>query len=180
MSRIGKLPIKINEGTTVTLSENKVTVKGTLGELSLEYQPKIEIKIDNGFIYLLIKGDNKEVNALHGLYRSLIDNMVQGVSRGFQKELELRGIGYRVSDQQGNLILNIGYSHPITIEKVDGIKFTVTDNVNIKIEGIDKQLVGQVSAKIRKLRPPEPYKGKGIRYKDEVVIKKSGKSSSGV
>lgn len=180
MSRIGKLPIKINEGTTVTLSENKVTVKGALGELSLEYQPKIEIKIDDGFIYLLTKGENKEVNALHGLYRSLIDNMMQGVSNGFQKELELRGIGYRVTDQQGNLILNIGYSHPITIEKVDGIKFTVTDNVNIKIEGIDKQLVGQVSAKIRKLRPPEPYKGKGIRYKDEIVIKKSGKSSSGV
>ena len=177
MSRIGNVPIKLNNGISITNKGNLISVKGELGELSLEYIPKVDIKIDEEYVYVLAKNDDKESKALHGLYRALINNMVQGVSVGFSKELELRGIGYRVAEEDGSLILNVGYSHPIKIGKIEGIKFTVIDNTNIKVEGIDKQLVGEVAANIRKIRKPEPYKGKGIRYKDEIVIKKSGKSS---
>ena len=178
MSRIGDNPIKIDNNTQVVIDSGSISVKGPIGSLSLKYLPKIDVRTDKEYIYVTTKGNDKESRSLHGLYRSLINNMVQGVNTGFIKELELRGIGYRVTEENGGLVLNLGYSHPIKIEKIDGIKFSVTDNIKIKVEGIDKQLVGQVASNIRKLRKPEPYKGKGIRFVDEVVIRKSGKSTT--
>lgn len=177
MSRIGKIPIEIKEGINIDISDDLITVKGPKGELSVMNSPRVKIEIKDNNIYVTRKTDQKEDKAFHGLYRSLINNMVIGVTEGFSKELEIRGIGYRVAMENNDLVINVGYSHPVTVKKIEGINFSIVDNNFIKVEGIDKQLVGQVAANIRSIRKPEPYKGKGIRYKDEVVIKKAGKTA---
>ncbi len=177
MSRIGKIPIQIKEGITVDISEERITVKGPKGELSIPNSFRVKVELKNGEVTVQRRSDQKEDKAFHGLYRSLINNMVIGVAEGFTKELEIRGIGYRVVLDNDNLVINVGYSHSVIVKKVEGIEFNITDNNFIKISGIDKQLVGQVAANIRSIRKPEPYKGKGIRYKDEIVVKKAGKSA---
>jgi large subunit ribosomal protein L6 len=177
MSRIGKIPIEIKEGITIDVSSELISVKGPKGELSVTNSPRVNIEVKDNNIYVTRKTDQKEDKAFHGLYRSLINNMVIGVTEGFSKDLEIRGIGYRVAMDNDNLVINVGYSHSVTVKKVEGINFSIIDNNFIKVEGIDKQLVGQVAANIRSIRKPEPYKGKGIRYKDEVVIKKAGKTA---
>lgn len=183
MSRIGKMPIPLVNGVSVDVdASNVVTVKGPKGELTMQVDPDISIKVDNGTIEVERPTEQKRHKAMHGLYRSLINNMVVGVSEGYQKELEVIGVGYRVEVNGGILELNLGYSHPIYFLPPDGIDITVQavrgQNPLIKVEGSDKQMVGQVAAKLRGLRPPEPYKGKGIRYRDEYVRRKAGKTAA--
>lgn len=177
MSRIGKLPIVIPEKVDVSISGSKINVKGPLGEQDLEVLPGISIKSEDNVLY--INKDNeedKQLNAFQGLFRSLINNMVIGVSVGFEKNLEIIGVGYRAAQQNSDIQFQLGYSHDIIFKAPEGITLEVVDATKVKIKGIDKQMVGQVAANIRKLRPPEPYKGKGIRYKNEYVRKKAGKA----
>ncbi len=180
MSRIGKSPIEIPAGVTISVDKgNVVTVKGPKGELTERIDPDLEVKIEDGVLTLVRPTEQQRHRAMHGLYRTLIDNMVKGVTEGIVKELELIGVGYRVSNKGNLLELSIGYSHPVLFYIPDEIKlFTEMKKGTppyIKLEGIDKQLVGQVAAKIRSFRKPEPYKGKGIRYKGEVLRRKVGK-----
>ncbi|MBS2211558.1 50S ribosomal protein L6 [Carboxylicivirga mesophila] len=181
MSRIGKAPISIPSGVNVTVKDNTVTVKGPKGELVQEIHPELEVKVEEGTITVARPNDEKEIRAKHGLYRSLINNMVVGVSTGYKKELELVGVGYRATNQGQILELALGYSHPIHLMLPAEIKVeAVTDrksNPIISLESADKQLLGQVCAKIRSLRKPEPYKGKGIRFKGEEIRRKAGKSA---
>jgi len=175
MSRIGKKPIKIPQGVKVSVENNIVKVKGPKGELERIIRPEIRIeKKDDKEIIVAPDKETKRTSALWGLSRTLIDNMVKGVSEGFTKRLEIQGVGYRANLEGEDLILLVGFSHPVKIEKVIGIKFEVQKNIII-VSGIDKELVGQISAKIKAVRPPEPYKGKGIRYEGEYVRRKSGK-----
>lgn len=177
MSRIGKLPVTIPEGVTITVSpENEVVVKGKNGELSAVFDRKITISEEDGTLHITRQSEAKTVRALHGLTRALIQNMVTGVSDGFAKTLEIVGVGYRAQLQGKKLVLGVGYSHPVEIEQPEGITFEVPNPNTIIVKGIDKQRVGQVAADIRSVRPPEPYKGKGIRYKDEYVRRKVGKT----
>jgi len=183
MSRIGKLPINIPEGVQIKVSEkNLVTVKGKLGELQQAVDPAISVKVEDKTIFVERHTEQKNHQALHGLYRALIANMVTGVSEGYKKTLELVGVGYKVSNKGQVLELSLGYSHNIFFELPTEIKVeTITErgkSPTIILQCIDKQLIGQVAAKIRSLRKPEPYKGKGIRYKDEEVRKKAGKTAS--
>nr|WP_321407812.1 50S ribosomal protein L6 [uncultured Carboxylicivirga sp.] len=181
MSRIGKAPISIPSGVNVTVKDNTVTVKGPKGELIQSVHPELEVKVEDGTLTLERPNDEKEIRSMHGLYRSLINNMVVGVSEGYKKELELVGVGYRATNQGQLLELSLGYSHPIHLLLPSEIKVeAVTDrksNPIITLESADKQLLGQVCAKIRSLRKPEPYKGKGVRFKGEVVRRKAGKSA---
>lgn len=177
MSRIGKLPIEFNDNITVSVEGSVIKVSGPKGELSLDTRDNVKLRIEDKKIFLDKRSNLSQDDAYQGLYRALINNMVIGVSEGFSKELEIRGIGYRVALENGNLVLNVGFSHSVTVQKVEGIEFEIIENNFIKVSGIDKQLVGQVAANIRSIRKPEPYKGKGIRYKDEEVIKKAGKSA---
>ena len=180
MSRIGNSPITIPEGTTVTVKDNVVTVKGKLGELTQETKD-VTINIEDGVIKLDRNSDSKPNRAKHGLYRALINNMIEGVSKGFTKELELVGVGYRASNQGQKLDLALGYSHSIVLMVAPEVKVeTVSDkgkNPIIKLTSHDKQLVGQVAAKIRSLRKPEPYKGKGVKFVGEVLRRKAGKTA---
>lgn len=180
MSRIGKNPITIPEGVTVDLKDRIVTVKGKLGELTQEIRD-IEIKIEDGVITFERASDKKDQKAKHGLYRSLVNNMIQGVSNGFTKELELVGVGYRASNQGQKLDLALGYSHNIVLDLAPEVKVeTISDkgkNPIVKLTSYDKQLIGQIAAKIRSFRAPEPYKGKGIREKGEQIRRKAGKSA---
>ena len=177
MSRIGRQPISVPDGVTVTVSpENEVVVKGKNGELNAVFDRRITIEQDGPTITLTRKNETKDVRALHGLTRALLQNMVTGVSDGFAKTLEIVGVGYRAQLQGKKLVLGVGYSHPVEIEQPEGITFEVPSANTIVIKGIDKQRVGQVAADIRAVRPPEPYKGKGIRYKDEYVRRKVGKT----
>ena len=177
MSNIGKNPIIIPDGVNVDIKDKNVTVKGKLGELNYKANDEVNISIEKGQILVLRPSDQKKHRELHGLTRSLIANMVTGVSEGFQKELNLVGVGYTADAASGKfLILNVGYSHPIYFEKPQGITFETPKNTIIFIKGYDKQLVGQVAAKIREFRKPEPYKGKGIKYSDEFIKRKAGKS----
>ena len=175
MSRIGKNPIIIPEGVTVSIDESVITVKGKLGELSQEFS-EVSFKIEDSIITVERSSENKNVRAKHGLYRSLVHNMIKGVTDGFEKKLELQGVGYRGQVQGKSLVLNVGYSHQITIPAPEGINLAVEANTKVTVNGIDKQLVGQVAANIRATRPPEPYKGKGVRYEGEYVRKKAGKT----
>jgi large subunit ribosomal protein L6 len=177
MSRIGKKPIDIPSGVEVVLSDKSAHFKGPKGELelSLRYDVKV-IKQDD---QLLVESLNKLTTAYWGLTRALLANAVEGVTEGFSKSLELEGVGYRVQKEGNDLSLTLGFSHPVEVKAPEGIEFEVEDNKHIKIIGVDKQLVGLTAAKIRKLRKPEPYKGKGIRYSDEVVRRKPGKSLAG-
>ena len=183
MSRIGNLPIAIPEGVTIDVTDgNSVTVKGPKGEIGLRVDPDISVELKDGELRVMRPTEQKRHRAMHGLYRSLINNLVTGVSKGFKKELIVIGVGYRAEVKNGVLELALGYSHPIYFLPPDGISITTVSergkNPQVTIEGIDKQLVGQVAAKIRGLRPPEPYKGKGIRYSDEYVRRKAGKTAA--
>jgi len=181
MSRIGKAPISIPSGVNVTVKDNTVTVKGPKGELSEKIHPEMEVKVEDGTLTVIRPNEEKETRAQHGLYRSLINNMVVGVSEGYKKELELVGVGYRATNQGQLLDLSLGFSHPIQLLLPSEIKVNaVTDrksNPIITLESADKQLLGQVCAKIRSLRKPEPYKGKGVRFKGEEIRRKAGKSA---
>jgi large subunit ribosomal protein L6 len=176
MSRVGKKPIEIPEGVTVTLDNNNVTVKGTKGELSRSFNPDIEIKVEDNVVTVTRPSDSKEHRALHGTTRAVIANMVEGVSKGFERGLELIGVGYRASKQGSKLVLNVGYSHPVEIEPEQGLEVEVPANTRIIVKGTDKERVGALAANIRGVRPPEPYKGKGIRYEGEYVRRKEGKT----
>ncbi len=177
MSRIGKMPISIPNGVDVTLGEgNLVTVKGPKGTLSQKLSEKMAISNDNGTITITRPNDEKENRALHGLTRTLLNNMVVGVTEGYKKELDVNGVGYRVAKEGKKLTMNIGYSHPVVMEEIDGITIDVPSPNKIIINGIDKQKVGQFAAEVRGKRPPEPYKGKGIKYTDEVIRRKEGKT----
>jgi len=177
MSRIGKLPVSVPAGVTITVEkDNTVNVKGPKGQLSTKISPTMTIEIENGVLHVHRSSDDKEIRALHGLSRSLIHNMVVGVTAGFVKNLDIVGVGYRAQKNGHNLVLNMGYSHPVEIAPPDGIAFEVPNTNRIIVSGIDKQLVGQVAADIRKVRSPEPYKGKGIKYEKEIVRRKEGKT----
>ncbi|MCI8592557.1 MAG: 50S ribosomal protein L6 [Lachnospiraceae bacterium] len=176
MSRIGRQPVVIPEGVTVTIEENnKVTVKGPKGTLERVLVPEMEIKMEDGHVLVSRPNDLKRNKSLHGLTRTLINNMVTGVSAGFVKELEVNGVGYRAAKQGKKLVLNLGYSHPVEMTDPEGIETTVEGN-KITVKGIDKEKVGQFAAEIRDKRRPEPYKGKGIKYADEVIRRKVGKT----
>ena len=175
MSRIGKKPIEIPDGVSVEIGESEVTVKGPKGELRQAVSPAMRIEQTNGTLSVERPTDRGEHRSLHGLTRSLIANMVEGVTDGFEKRLQIQGVGYRARLQGKALELAVGYSHPVAIDAPEGIDFEVPQPTEIIVKGIDKQLVGQVAADIRKRRPPEPYKGKGIRYRGEHVTRKVGK-----
>lgn len=176
MSRIGQQPIKIPEGVSVDYHPPLLVVKGPKGELRQRIRPELEVEIGEGQIKISRKKNDKFVRSLHGLTRTLIVNIIEGLTRGYSKVLKLVGTGYRVKKEGKKLVLSLGFSHPVEVEPVEGIQFEVEGNDTIKVSGIDKQLVGQVAAKIRQIKPPEPYKGKGIRYQDEEVRRKPGKA----
>lgn len=178
MSRIGKLPIQLPAGVKVVISDKNITVEGAKGKLSQDYDPKVSITEKENMIYVGRKDDLKQSKAYHGLYRSLIKNMVKGVSEGFSKTLVISGVGYKAEIQDKNLLLSLGFSTPIIYPIVDGLKITCDGPNKIVVSGIDKQQVGQACSEIRSLRPIEPYKGKGIKYDDEFVIRKVGKSGA--
>ncbi|HDI51258.1 MAG TPA: 50S ribosomal protein L6 [Bacteroidetes bacterium] len=178
MSRVGKVPIEIPQGVKIETRESSIKVNGPKGELSRTIDPALTIKIEDGKIYLKRPTDSRYHRSLHGLYRSLIANMVTGVSEGFQKRLEIVGVGYRAEKKGKSLVLQLGFSHPIVFFPPEGIDIVVESPTSIVVNGIDKELVGLVAAKIRSFRPPEPYKGKGIRYAGEYVRKKAGKSGA--
>lgn len=177
MSRIGKLPVTILDGVTITVGgDNTVTVKGPKGQLSEKISKEMLIEQDNGVLYVKRPSDEKRHRALHGLSRTLINNMVVGVTKGFTRSLDIVGVGYRAQKQGSKLVLNVGYSHPVEFTEPDGIKFDVPAPNKIVVSGISKQMVGQMAANIRSVREPEPYKGKGIKYDNEVVLRKEGKT----
>ena len=176
MSRIGKMPIPLPQGVEVSVRGNEVTVKGPKGELSRSISPAISISLNGDSIIVSRPSDNRVHRSLHGLTRSLLANMVEGVSQGFQKSLELVGVGYRAQMVGGKLVLQVGYSHPVEVLPPPGVSLAVVGTNRINVEGIDKELVGDVAAKIRAIRPPDHYKGKGIRYAGERIRLKPGKS----
>ncbi|MGR4064801.1 MAG: 50S ribosomal protein L6 [Vulcanimicrobiaceae bacterium] len=177
MSRIGKLPVALPNGVNVTLGDDEVHVKGPKGELRQQVLAQsVSIKVEDGSVIVERKGDAKPHRSAHGLTRSLIANMVEGVSKGFRKSLEIQGVGYRAAKAGEKLNLTLGYSHPVVFAAPKGVSLSVEGQNKIHVDGIDKQQVGQVAAEIRNLRPPEPYKGKGIRYEGELVRKKLGKA----
>ena len=176
MSRVGKKPIEIPAGVTISFDKNTVTVKGPKGELSRSFNPDIEIKVEENVIQVSRPSDAKEHRALHGTTRALLSNMVEGVSKGFEKSLELIGVGYRAQKQGKKLVLNVGYSHPVEIEPEEGIEIEVPANTKVIVKGTSKERVGALAANIRDVRPPEPYKGKGIRYEGGFVRRKEGKT----
>lgn len=177
MSRIGRMPIEVPQGVKVEIKGSHVRVQGPKGALEHTFPAAMSIKLQDNVLTVERPSDSKEHKALHGMTRAVINNMVVGVSQGFEKVLEINGVGYRASVSGKNLVLNVGYSHPVEVEPPDGIEFEVDERARqIKVKGYDKVLVGQVAADIRKVRPPEPYKGKGIKYLDEKIRRKAGKS----
>ena len=179
MSRIGRAPITVPAGVEVKVDENNhITVKGPKGTLERDLVPQMNIELGEGVIRVTRPDDSKENRSLHGLTRTLVDNMVVGVTQGFEKKLEINGVGYRAVKEGKNLVLNIGYSHQVTVSENDDIQIDVPDANHIVIKGIDKQKVGQFAADVRSKRPPEPYKGKGIKYDYEVVRRKEGKTGA--
>ena len=181
MSRVGSLPIEVPAGVDIKIKGSYVHVKGPKGELAWTFSPDMTIKQEDGMIVVERPSDEQNHRALHGTTRSLINNMIIGVSKGFERVLEIEGVGYRAELDGKNLIINVGFSHPVVVAPPEGIQFDVDMKVRqIKVSGYDKQAVGQVAADIRKLRPPEPYKGKGIRYQGEYVRRKPGKAGKTV
>ena len=176
MSRIGITPVVVPDGVDVTISGQSVAVKGPKGELDLDVREPISVSRENGSIIVSRPNDQRQNRSLHGLTRTLINNMVIGVTDGYSKRLEIRGVGYRAAMEGKSLLINVGYSHPVRMEPEEGIEFAVEGNTNITVSGVDKQLVGEMAARIRRVRPPEPYKGKGIRYVGEYVRQKAGKA----
>ena len=179
MSRIGKMPIPVPAGVDVTIDGQTVTVKGPKGELTRTFLPSMTITRDGDELIVTRPDDTRESKSAHGLTRTLLANMVEGVSNGFSKKLQLVGVGYRAAKQGKILVMNLGYSHPVVVPETDGITIEVPDPLKIVINGIDKQRVGQFAAEVREKRPPEPYKGKGIRYVGEYVAHKEGKAGKG-
>ncbi|MCQ2455002.1 MAG: 50S ribosomal protein L6 [Clostridia bacterium] len=179
MSRIGKKPIAVPAGVDVKLDGNKITVKGAKGELSYVFNSDITVAVEGSEIIVTRPDDEKEHRALHGLTRTLIANMITGVSEGYSKTLEINGVGYRAQKQGKNLVMNLGFSHQVIVPEIDGIAIEVPGPNQVIISGADKQLVGQFAADIRKKRPPEPYKGKGIKYAGEYIRRKEGKAAKG-
>jgi large subunit ribosomal protein L6 len=175
MSRIGKQPIELPSGVNVAISPGRVQVNGPLGELSQNVPARMQIDQDDGTLVVKRPTERGDDRALHGLTRSLVANMVEGVTKGFEKRLELQGVGYRATLRGTDLELNVGFSHPVVIKPPQGISFEVPDATTVLVKGIDKQQVGEIAAQVRKVRPPEPYKGKGIRYEGEYVRRKVGK-----
>ncbi len=176
MSRIGKRPISIPAKVTVAIDGQSISVKGPKGELSRVLPGEVGVSQDGEELRVMRRDDSRNARQRHGLCRTLVANMVEGVSQGFQKRLEIQGVGYRAQVQGKTLTLNMGYSHPVQIEPPEGVQFLVENNVNVVVSGIDKEVVGNTAAQIRAVRPPEPYKGKGIRYAGEVVRRKAGKA----
>jgi large subunit ribosomal protein L6 len=183
MSRIGRAPIPVPPKVQVNWSDgNLVTVKGPRGELSYQVDPELSLKLEDGVLSVSRPSDSKEHKAKHGLYRTLVNNMVVGVTNGYTKQLEIHGVGYRAAKIGENLVVQVGYSHPVEVQPPQGISFTIdgvdpaTKATKISVNGIDKQLVGEVAANIRRIRKPEPYKGKGIRYTGEAIRRKAGKA----
>lgn len=176
MSRIGKRPIPIPPQVTVTIEGQQVTVKGPKGQLSRVLPPKVTAAQNDGVVLINPEDQSRPARQRHGLCRTLVANMVEGVSQGFQRRLQLQGVGYRAQVQGQNLVLNVGYSNPVQIESPEGIQVAVEANTNVVVSGIDKEIVGNTAARIRAVRPPEPYKGKGIRYAGEFVRRKVGKA----
>ena len=179
MSRIGRMPITVPAGVEVKNENNLITVKGPKGELTKQFSTELGIEVAEGTITVTRPNDEKKYRSLHGLTRTLIANMVEGVTNGYSKTLEIEGVGYRVAKQGTKINLNLGFSHPVIFEETDAIKLDVPQPNKIVVSGIDKQAVGQFAAEIREMRPPEPYKGKGIRYAGERIIRKEGKSGKG-
>lgn len=176
MSRIGKQPVPVPKGVTVTIDGQKVTVKGAKGQLSRELPPEIAFVQEGEEIVVTRRNESRNARQRHGLVRTLIANMVEGVSNGYQKKLEIQGVGYRASLQGQKLVMALGYSHPVEFEPPAGIQFGVEGNTNVTVTGIDKEVVGNTAATVRSARPPEPYKGKGVRYAGEQVRRKAGKA----
>jgi large subunit ribosomal protein L6 len=176
MSRIGKQPVTLPAGLSARVADGVVTVKGPKGELSLKVPGTVAVTQEGAVLNVARQGDDKQSRADHGTIRALLQNMLVGVKDGYSRDLEIQGVGFKASIAGKQLTMNVGYSHPVEYTVPDGIAVAVTDGVQLKVSGIDKQLVGQVSARIRSFRPPEPYKGKGVRYKDERVRRKAGKT----
>lgn len=176
MSRIGRMPITVPAGVEVNLDGHHITVKGPKGTLERDLHPAMSVEIDAGVIHVKRPNDEKENRSLHGLTRSLINNMVVGVTAGYSKELEINGVGYRAQKDGNKLVMNLGYSHQVIMEEIDGITIDVPSANKVVVHGIDKQKVGQFAAEVRGKRPPEPYKGKGVKYVNEVVRRKEGKT----
>jgi large subunit ribosomal protein L6 len=183
MSRIGRSPISVPPKVQVTWTDsNYVTVKGPKGELSYQVDPALTLKLEDGTLTVTRPSESKQHKAIHGLYRSLVNNMVEGVTKGYTKQLEIHGVGYRAAKVGENLVIQVGYSHPVEVQPPGGISFTIdgidpaTKATKLSVSGIDKQLVGEVAAQIRRVRKPEPYKGKGIRYAGEAIRRKAGKA----
>lgn len=176
MSRIGKMPVTIPSGVKVTLEDSHIIVEGPKGKLERDFHPNMTVKVEDNVLTVERPSDKKEDRALHGLTRALINNMVVGVNTGFTKEMELVGVGYRAAKQGKNLVLTVGYSHPVEMEPLEGVEVDVPAPTKITISGADKEKVGAFAANVRSVRPPEPYKGKGIKYVDEVIKRKAGKA----
>ena len=180
MSRVGRMPIPVPQGVTVTIKKNKVTVTGPKGELERRFNPDITIVLEDKNLIVSRPDDSKEHRSLHGLTRSLLANMVQGVSSGFEKTLEIVGVGYRAEKAEDKLILRVGFSHQVEVAPLPGVTLDVEGNNRIKVSGINKEVVGEMAAEIRAIRPPDAYKGKGIRYAGEVVRLKAGKAGKAI
>jgi large subunit ribosomal protein L6 len=178
MSRIGKKPVAVPQGVSVDLQGSTVAVKGPRGELRRSLHPEMKLALSDGVFTVERPSEDKRHKALHGLTRTLVQNMVEGVSKGFSKTLEIQGVGYKAEAKPYGVNLIVGYSHPVKYEAPKGIKISVENNTVVKIEGADKEVVGQVAAELRSVRPPEPYKGKGIRYQGEQVRRKAGKTGA--
>jgi large subunit ribosomal protein L6 len=177
VSRIGRMPVEVPQGVDVAIQGSHIRVKGPKGQLEHTFPAAMKISLDAGVITVERPSDEREHRALHGMTRAIINNMVTGVSQGFEKVLEVNGVGYRADMSGSNLVINVGYSHPVEVEPPQGITFDVDTRARlIKVQGFDKAQVGQVAADIRKIRPPEPYKGKGIKYLDERIRRKAGKA----
>ena len=183
MSRIGRAPISVPPQVQVTWTdENLVTVNGPKGQLSCQVDPELTLKLENGTITVARPSESKQHKAIHGLYRTLVNNMVEGVTKGYTKQLEIHGVGYRAAKVGENLVIQVGYSHPVEVRPPQGISFSIdgvdpaTKATRLSVSGIDKQLVGEMAAQIRRVRKPEPYKGKGIRYAGEAIRRKAGKA----
>ena len=178
MSRLGKLPVSIPAGVTVEVNNNIVTVKGPKATLTQDFSKNVTVEVKENEVLVTRNDETKDSNAKQGLYRQLINNMVTGVKDGFTKSLTVKGVGYKLAKQGKKLVMNLGLSHPVEIEEEEGITIEVPSNTELLVKGIDKQLVGEFAANVRKIRKPEPYKGKGIRYADEQVQRKEGKKAS--
>ena len=176
MSRIGKQPVPIPKAVNVTIDGQSITVKGPKGELSREMPPEIKFEQENEAVVVTRRNESRKARQRHGLVRTLIANMVEGVSNGYQKKLEIQGVGYRASLQGQKLVMALGYSHPVEFEPPEGIQFAVEGNTTVTVSGIDKAVVGNTAATVRAARPPEPYKGKGVRYAGEQIRRKAGKA----